>query len=253
MAKTHVGPVYLEPIEHVYIHRETEKKYTSVTTVLSGIEPHFDSEAVAEAIVNQSDDKKKEKYIGMTKEQILEEWEWLNDQANEYGTKVHEIVETYLLNNKWYIPKDDFEKAVIEAYDNLKVDEGIQMYPERIMFSEEYELAGTADLIIDIDDTFFDVGDWKTNKEFNFYNKYGHQTLKKPFEHLQDCQFNVYALQMSTYALMYEMETGKKCRHIWIGYWDKEEKTFSKIPLAYLKHDAKNLLEYHKNKTQLNG
>lgn len=253
MSKKFESKVYLEPIEHVYIHKKTERKYTSVTTVISSIEPHFDTDAVAEAIAKQSDETKNEKYVGMSKEQIIEEWQWLNDQANEYGTKVHEIVETYLLNNKWYFPKDDFEKAVIEAYDRLGVDEGIAIYPERIMFSEEYELAGTADLIIDIDDTFFDVGDWKTNKEFNFFNKYGYKTLLKPFDHLQDCQFNVYALQMSTYALMYEMETGKKCRHIWIGYWDKDKKEFTKIPINYLKHDAKNLLEHHKYNTQLNA
>ena len=49
MAKIWEGPVYLEPIEHVYIHRETGIKYTSVTKVLSSVEPHFDSEAIAEA------------------------------------------------------------------------------------------------------------------------------------------------------------------------------------------------------------
>ena len=56
------SPVYLEPIEHVYIHRETGIKYTSVTKVLSSIEPHFDSESIAEAIVNQGDNVKQERY-----------------------------------------------------------------------------------------------------------------------------------------------------------------------------------------------
>jgi hypothetical protein len=55
MAKIWEGPVYLEPIEHVYIHRDTGIKYTSVTKVLSSVEPHFDSESIAEAIVRQAD------------------------------------------------------------------------------------------------------------------------------------------------------------------------------------------------------
>lgn len=248
MATNHVGPVYLEPIEHVYIHRETGKIYTSVTKVLGSIEPHFEGDRIATAIAKQADTnpRKNKKYIGMSKEQILDHWQELNDTANEYGTHVHETIETYLFNNKFYFPEGELEKKIIAGYESLGIDEGKEIYPERIMFSEEYELAGTADLIIDIDDEFFDVGDWKTNKEFNFFNSFGHKTLLKPFDHMQDCQFSIYSMQLSTYALMYEMETGKKCRQIWIGYWDKDKETMSRIPIMYLKTEAKKLLDYHK-------
>ena len=60
MAVTYESPVYLEPIEHVYIHRKTGEKFTSVTKVLSSVEPHFDAEAVSAKIASQSDDKKQE-------------------------------------------------------------------------------------------------------------------------------------------------------------------------------------------------
>ena len=89
--------VYLEPIEHVYIHRKTGIKYTSVTKVISQIEPHFDAEAVSARIVKQSDSVKQERYIGMSQIQILDFWQMLNDTANEYGSKVHDIIERYLL------------------------------------------------------------------------------------------------------------------------------------------------------------
>jgi hypothetical protein len=250
MTKNHVGPVYLEPIEHVYIHRETGVKFTSVTKVISQIEPHFDAEAISASIVAQADDKKQERYIGMSQIQILDFWQMLNDQANEYGTRVHDIVERYLLAKKWYFAADDFEQKVIDGYNNLKVDEGINMQPERIMFSQEYELAGMSDLVIDINDEFFDIGDWKTNNIFNYWDPYGFKTLLKPFDHLQNCQWSIYTIQLSVYALMYEMETGKKCRHIWIGYWDKELEIFTKIPVMYLKKEAKQLLEMHKYNNQ---
>ena len=89
--------VYLEPIEHVYVHKETGVKYKSVTTVLSMLEHHFDSDTVAEAIANQSDDVKKPEYVGMTKQQILDEWVRINREANEYGTEVHEIFGTLFI------------------------------------------------------------------------------------------------------------------------------------------------------------
>jgi hypothetical protein len=253
MVKIWEGPVMLEPQEHVYIHRDTGIKYTSVTKVLSSIEPHFESESIAEAIVRQSDSAKQERYIGMNKNEILDYWQMLNDTANEYGTFVHETIEEYLLNQKWFFPDNDLQKKIIDGYESLKIDEGITMWPERIMFSSEYELAGTADLIIDIDDEFFDVGDYKTNAEFNYFNKFGFKTLLSPFEHLQDCQYSIYTLQLSTYALMYQMEyPHKKCRQIWIGYWDKESETMSKIPVMYLKSEAMKLLQLHKS-NQKNG
>ena len=247
------GPVYLEPIAHVYIHRDTGVKYKSVTTTLASVEPHFDAEAVSLAISKQNDlsPSKNPDYVGLTQEQILDHWQWLNDTANEYGTHIHETIEEYLLKKKFWFPTDELQIKAIEGYESLNVDEGIMMYPERIMFSEQYELAGTADLVIDIDEVFFDIGDWKTNKAFHFWNQFGNQTLLKPFEHIQNCQYGIYSLQLSTYAYMYELETGKMCRHIWVGYWDKEIEKMSRIPIPYLKHDAKRLLEIHKYNTQM--
>lgn len=247
MVKEVESPVYLEPIEHKYIHRKSGVKYGSVTQMIETIVPPFDEEAVAEAITHQSDKIKQERYIGLSKQQILDFWQMLNDEANTYGTRVHDIVETYLKANKWWFPEDTLEQKVVQGYGTLKIEEGIAMHPERIMFSEEYELAGMSDLIVDIDPVYFDVGDWKTNRIFNFYNPYGYETLMKPFDHLQNCQWSVYTIQLSVYALMYEMEFPKRrCRHIWVGYWDKITETFSKIPIMYLKKEAKQIMDIHK-------
>jgi len=242
--------VFLEPIEHKYHHRVTGKIYKSVTTTLASIEPHFDVEGVSAAIVNQSDKVKQERYIGMTQQEIIDYWQLLNDEANIYGTRVHEIVEKYLLANKWYFPEDNeegaFEQKVIDGYNALNVDEGIALWPERILFSEQYELAGSSDLIIDIDDVFFDVGDYKTNRVFNFFNPYGYETLLKPFDHLQACQWSIYTLQLSVYAYLYELEYPKrKCRQMYALYWDKETEKFQKIQLMYLKKEAKQIIEMH--------
>jgi hypothetical protein len=248
-AKLWESVIYLEPIQHKYHHRETGKTYKSVTTTLTSIEPHFDSESVSAAIANQADNAKQERYIGLTQQEILDFWQQLNDDANIYGSKVHDIVERYLLANKWYFTDDTedglFEQKVIEGYNALNIDEGIAMWPERILFAEQYELAGMSDLIIDHENNFFSVIDWKTNRDFGYWNYFGYQTLHPPFDHYQSCQYSVYSLQLSVYARMYELETGRKCRDIMIGYWDKEKMNFTKIPVMYLKHDAQKLIEMH--------
>lgn len=250
MVKIYEGPVYLEPIKHQYHHKVTKKIYSSVTQTLHSLVNEFDEDAVSTAVFKQPDHRKKPEYLGLTKQQILDYWQYLNDEANIYGTMVHEMIEEYLLKDKFLFPTDELHQKVIEAYDNMNVDEGQCMWPERIMFSDEHELAGTADLIIDIDETYFDVGDWKTNRVFDFHDDFGFKSLKKPLDHLQDCHYSIYTVQLSIYAYMYELETGRKCRKMWIGYWDKKLETLVTIPIMYLKHEAKKVLDLHKYKTQ---
>jgi hypothetical protein len=85
-----------------------------------------------------------------------------------------------------------------------------------------------------------------TNRVFNFFNPFGYETLYKPFDHLQACQWSIYTLQLSVYAYMYELEFPKrKCRQIYVLYWDKEKQTFEKIQIMYLKHEARELIEMH--------
>jgi hypothetical protein len=55
-----VGPVYLEPIAHKYIHRETNKKYSSVTTTLLQSN-HILTWKVYQPIVKQQDSAKTRK------------------------------------------------------------------------------------------------------------------------------------------------------------------------------------------------
>jgi len=161
MFKKYEGDVYLEPIDHVYIHKKTGKRYDSVTRLISKLEHEFDSEGIALAIERQSEEKKKEIYRGLDKQGILDLWKKINDEANEYGTKVHNLVEVYLLKQKWFFPKEEFDKLVLREFDKMELDFGKVAYPERILFSEKYNIAGTSDLIIDVDDEYFEILDWK--------------------------------------------------------------------------------------------
>lgn len=242
------GPVYLEPIAHLYIKKSNGEKFTSVTKVLHSFVEEFDGDAIAEKIAKQSDDnpKKNPKYIGMSKEQILDKWKEINDEANEYGTAIHEGLEKYLLSQFTYEGETDIEKDTIKAYKELEIDHGQITWPERIMFSDEHKLAGTSDIIVDVDDVYFSVLDFKTNSKFNYFNSFK-KMLKKPLDHLQDCQYHIYSLQLSIYAYMYQLEfPHKKCRDMFLLYWDRDLKTFTKIPVIYMKSEAKKILDTHK-------
>ena len=243
-----MGNIYLEPIRHVYIDDETKEEFKSVTTVISELETEFQSDIIAEAIEKQSPERKKEKYKGLTKQQILDYWEEENRVANEYGTKIHNILETYLKKKKFYFPTDVEEQEIINAYDELNIDLGFKYYCERILFHRKYKIAGTTDHIVDIEPDFFTVNDYKTNRVINYYSPYGNKLLK-PVNFLDDCQYNVYALQLSIYAYFYEVETGKRCRQMRLLYYDRILKKFQIIPVPYMKMEAIAILENYIKKS----
>ena len=241
MASKRNSVVYLEPVEHKYYHKVTGESFKSVTTVLGMLEPEFNSEQIALAISMQDPSKKKEQYQDMSQEEILAEWKRINDEANEYGTEIHEIMERYLLANKIYIPKNDYERNLISKFQEIDPMTKGTIYPETILFSEKHKLAGTADIIEDCGD-YFNVWDWKTNKKFKFISEYDHW-LNPPVSHLSDCQYNIYALQLSIYAYMFQMETKKKVGRLGIFYYDKEQ-GFKLVPLPYMGLEAKAILDH---------
>ena len=218
MARKRESVVYLEPVEHKYHHKITGEIFKSVTTVLGMLEPEFNAEEIALAISMQDPTKKKEQYQNMSQEEILAEWKRINNEANEYGTEIHEIMERYLLANKIYIPKNDYERELILKFQEIDPMTNGKIYPETILFSEKHKLAGTADIIEDCGD-YFNVWDWKTNKKFRFISEYNHW-LNPPVSHLSDCQYSIYSLQLSIYAYMFQLETKKKVGRLGIFYYD---------------------------------
>ena len=114
-------------------------------------------------------------------------------------------------------------------------------------FNDTKGIAGTSDIIEDIDYDKFDVWDFKTNKKFEYENKYG-EYLHFPVNHLTHCQYNDYTLQISIYGLMYERETGRKFNRAGLFYWDKYTQTFKLIPVSYMKREAEMLIDHFKLK-----
>jgi hypothetical protein len=74
---------------------------------------------------------------------------------------------------------------------------------QNIPIAEQYELAGMSDLIIDIDDVYFDVLDHKPIV-FNFFT---HLVMKLYINRLTICKHvNGLFYTLSVYAYMYELE-----------------------------------------------
>jgi hypothetical protein len=241
--------IYLEPKEHKYYNTEKPNVvYTSVTTVLGKYHEKFDEDKWSKIVADRD---------GKTQQEVIAEWRRINREANEYGTAFHEILERYLLAPyRMYSPRDDFEKRAIAQFVKMCNEWGLRLtvsntlHPERIMsleFNDTLGIAGTSDIIEDIDNNMFNVWDFKTNKEFLFESKYN-EYMKFPIQHLPYCQYNSYVMQLSVYGVMYERETGRKFNRAGLFYWDKITETFTLYPAPYMKKEAEALIGHYKMK-----
>lgn len=226
--------VFFNKEKHSYTN-EFGEDYISVTTLLSKYKNKFDSDKHSARVAHKE---------GVTQEFVLQVWAEITKTATDRGTEIHKIVENYITNAE-KTNKD--HKWLYESYDNIvknNVDNFKQVSSEKLLYHNEYKVAGTADLIYD-HDNYFTIGDFKTNKRFNYASKYD-EYFNEPLEHFNYCEFNTYALQLSLYAFMHEQLTGKLCRKILVFYL--KDKEFVPIHCNYLKSDIKNLLNHYKTK-----
>lgn len=207
-----VSKVTFDEEAHSYTADNSGRKYISATTIIGKFKSPFDKVAVSTAYAKKH---------GQTPEYWQAEWAKISKIACDKGTAFHKMKEDAMLSNgsvlrdKKVIPvhvKDVLEKS---SYNYKDLPDGV--YPELLLWNHYFELAGIAD-IITIEGNYFDIDDYKTNKKIDKFSfchpKTGYKKMLFPLQHLQDCNFNHYQLQLSIYAFMLEQLSGKKCRSI---------------------------------------
>jgi hypothetical protein len=214
-----------------------DKNLISVTTILHKYQHEFDT-------YYWSDRKKDE--LGMTQEQVIAYWKALNIKSQIKGSAVHNYAEL-LYNNKIYKYDDNLtmeklgienhqilssrgEKTIKEEFeivktyvDNFYKDSYRKLIPiktEFVVFDEEWELAGMMDILFwNTKKQCFQIWDWKTNKKLNKVSEYNTK-LKRVVSHLDDCEFEIYSLQLTTYKRIIERNTNIKidgCYIVWVN------------------------------------
>lgn len=218
---------------HTYRHPVTNELYISTTTLLSKYKEAFDVEKNAARVAERE---------GVSVQEIKDKWKKNNDESKKYGNKIHKIIEVYQKHNQ-IDEKDPEQVQIAKSLDKLELFKNCKscLY-EHKLFCHEYKIAGTADVIKNEENGLFSIYDFKTNKKFNLTNIYG-RFLLSPVQHLTDCEYNVYSLQISIYAFMYANMTGLKPSQFGIIYYDRELRDFTVYPVPYLKSEAKKILD----------
>ncbi len=191
--------------DHSYksIDQKEQIKWTSVTTLVSHFKIPFDKEDIA----LKTSKNKKSRWYGMSIENILKEWDRATTTALKLGSWYHDQRESDLIscNTIQRLGKDlSVISPLMEGDKKIAPDQTLVegIYPEHMIYLKSAGVCGQADRIEVVQNTV-NVYDYKTNKEIK---KKGFKSwqgvvskMLKCCSHLDDCNFNHYALQMSIY------------------------------------------------------
>jgi len=219
--------------KHAYTNVHTGISYSSVTSIINSFKEPFDVEKFSRIVAKRE---------GVSQQEIKDKWKNIKSTACVYGTDSHKKVETYVKSGGTEYSDDEMVTKFITS-SNLDI---AKTKSETIVFNNEYRIAGTADFIIDNGKTF-DVYDLKTNKNFRVSSKYN-KFLYAPLSHLSECEYNVYSLQVSTYAYLYSNMTGKNVGSLHIFWLNRENNEFVRFDTPYLYTDVKNMLNSFKDR-----
>ncbi len=177
-----------------------DKDWISVTALVHGLCEPFDQLAVATKCSTRKPGRYPNKWYGYTVQEILDAWNGESNRSTELGHWYHNQREQELCNNPELTVTQPIISNGTKVASDQKLTEGI--YPEHIVYLENAGICGQVDKP-QVLKGLLHINDYKTNKEIKrkgFTNWEGiTKKMLKPVAHLDDCEFNHYALQLSIY------------------------------------------------------
>lgn len=278
---------FLEESHRYFNLKDSSIQYISVTTMVEKYRKPFDKEFVSkykalERIISAPEWKKEkgsiwkshkipkeflevhgitEKELNKVQQDILDEWAETNRIACERGTKIHSQLE-----NSFYKAGDNITlkkfgiggKFVCKKdYNELNLEYGL--YPEYLIYYDnpklDLHIAGQIDLIVKSGNEIVII-DHKSNKKIDtkgFYNSSTRSSDKMlyPLGHLDECNFNHYQMQLSTYAWMLQkINPNFIIKDLILNHYDHDNKN-TLYHCKYLKDEVESMLKHYAKQLKL--
>lgn len=175
--------ILFDEARHRYFNTKTSTYVPSVTSVLSKLYK-FDKDYWL---------PKKAKQLNITVEELEKQWDDKRNRASEKGRIFHKYMEDRLNN----IEVDTINTVAEQYLQDYKDDKVIACE----MIVGNHLIAGTFDNL-SLRDGKYILKDWKTNETFTTESEYN---LTKPYQHLDNSKYTIYALQLSMYRYLLDI------------------------------------------------
>ena len=138
------------------------------------------------------------------------------------------------------------EKMIKHFYKFYSDSKGslIPIRSELVVGDPEYNITGTVDqLFYNKKHDEYQIFDWKTNKEINKESMFGNKFVI-PINHLDECEFNTYSLQLTTYKRIIERNTNIKIGKLYIVWFNEMNDTYRIFQCDELNDELDLMIKY---------
>ena len=205
----------------------------SVTNIVENCFPKFDAQLHAKTTAAK---------MGMTEEEVIAMWEQKGKESRELGTAMHQKIESY------YQGKDSGEDDAFRLFKVFADKVKLEPYrTEWAVYDTDYNIAGTIDFV-DCQDGIFTIYDWKRSDKIIAngmpvkVSKYQEKGLY-PLEHLENCAYYHYALQLSLYKFILEKNYDIKVSDLRLGIFHPSYDKPYVLKMPYLENEVRTLME----------
>jgi len=238
--------VFDEPT-HTYTVNGSYEGYKSCTGFVHHFFPHFDADVVI-AKMMASPKWPQNKNYGKTAEQIKAEWNANGKSASESGTAMHLAIEQFLHGHPEIIQPEVFQTPEWKYFTNFWNDVSGDLVPYRSeweVWSEEYKLAGSIDMVFyrKSDDSYV-IYDWKRSKEIKMEN--GFESGHAPLDHLPNCNYWHYTLQLNMYKWFLETYYGLKISDMYLIILHPDNSNYKRFKLNHVPDEIQAMLDTRK-------
>jgi hypothetical protein len=202
---------YDEPHKYFLNKREL----ISVTTLIHEYQEEFNEEYWSQYKADQ---------FFVSQKEILRAWNFINKKGTMKGSAIHDYAENLFQNKEFEYPKDlilkefgfdpvwveyQMTKKHVDRFYNDVHGKLIPIRTEFVIYDKESLIAGMLDMLFyNIKAKEYQIWDWKSNKDFTFELPSRH--LLGDLYMLEDCDLEIYSLQLEFYKQIIERNTGIK-------------------------------------------
>jgi len=210
------------------------KELISVTTLIHKYQEEFQEDYWSNY---------KSEQFHISQKEILRAWNFINKKGIIKGSAIHDYAQNLFENKKFEYPSDIIVKEfgfdpVINEYNITKkhVDKFyndvhgklIPIRTEMIVYDKESLIGGMLDILFyNIKAKEFQIWDNKTNKDFTFEMKSRH--LLNELYVLEDCDLELYSLQLGLYKYIIEKNISIKLGKSYIIWFSHNNSTYQII------------------------
>jgi len=231
---------------HVYTVQGSSKGIISCTKFLHEFFGHFDAKGTIRKMMASPKWTENKWYKpGITAKEIEEQWNANGREASGAGTAMHLAIEQFLNGSEHVILPHIKETTEWRYFMNFWREHGDDLEPYRTeweVWSEDHKLAGQIDMVYRRkSDGKFLIYDWKRSKEIKTENKF--QTGLPPIQHLPDCNYWHYTLQLNVYRWFLENLYGLEIDDMYLLVLHPDNKNYKRVRLNRMDDEVAAMLE----------